>query len=239
MPVSGCENLRCVRVGAVPGFSFGKSVTANEVVKLMHNMIYPLTTVDRDTAAALLARAFQDDPLWCYLLPNRAQREQTLSRFQRVFAGGYIGAGQAYGFGMPLQGVVIWSKPAETGLQLRDFLTAALPELLLSSFPGTVPKAFPVFERFEAMRQRYARPPYIYLNSIGVAPEAQGRGTASRLIRPFLAEADAHGWEAYTETVTPANVGLYEHYGFMVRECYKLPGTDLRIWAFVRPATGA
>jgi ribosomal protein S18 acetylase RimI-like enzyme len=203
---------------------------------MTHDTIARLTDADRDAAAALLARAFRDDPLWCYLLPDRLQRVQTLWRFQRVFVGGYIGAGQAYGFGMPLQGVAIWSRPAESGLQLRDFLTAALPGLLLSPFPGTVPKAFPVFERFEVMRQRYARPPYSYLNSIGVAPEAQGRGTASRLIRPFLAETDAHGWEAYTETVTPANVGLYEHYGFVVRECYELPDADLRIWAFVRPA---
>jgi hypothetical protein len=39
---------------------------------------------------------------------------------------------------------------------------------------------------------------------------------------------------AHTETITPANVSLYEHFGFQVMECYAVPETELCIWSFYR-----
>jgi ribosomal protein S18 acetylase RimI-like enzyme len=74
------------------------------------------------------------------------------------------------------------------------------------------------------------------LQTIGIRPEAQGQGLASRLIRPFLAEADGRGLPCYTETVTPENVSLYEHYGFQVAEQCRLPGLPLTLWGFYRGA---
>jgi ribosomal protein S18 acetylase RimI-like enzyme len=85
------------------------------------------------------------------------------------------------------------------------------------------------------MRKTYAPGPHLYLQTIGIRPEAQGQGLASRLIRPFLAEADRRGLPCYTETVTPENVGLYEHYGFRVVEMRHLPGLGLTLWGFYRP----
>ncbi|MBZ0285130.1 MAG: GNAT family N-acetyltransferase [Anaerolineae bacterium] len=84
------------------------------------------------------------------------------------------------------------------------------------------------------MQKQYAPEPHYYLNTIAVLPEAQGKGLASQLIKPFLANADAEGVSVYTETMTPANVGLYEHYGFRVMEQYHVPQTDLSIWSFYR-----
>ena len=55
-------------------------------------------------------------------------------------------------------------------------------------------------------------------------------------MRPFLDEADSRGISSYTETMTPSNVGLYEHFGFTCVEQYAVPGTELNIWAFYRAA---
>jgi GNAT superfamily N-acetyltransferase len=86
------------------------------------------------------------------------------------------------------------------------------------------------------MQQQYALEPHYYLNTIGVVREAQGKGRASQLIKPVLAEADEQAISVYTETMTPSNVPLYEHYGFVCREEYDVPNTDLKIWALYRPA---
>ena len=51
---------------------------------------------------------------------------------------------------------------------------------------------------------------------------------------PDIVKADARRMAAYTETMTLGNVTLYEHYGFKVMECYVVPDTELRIWAFSR-----
>jgi hypothetical protein len=38
----------------------------------------------------------------------------------------------------------------------------------------------------------------------------------------------------YTETSTPENVGLYEHYGLKTMAVYDVRGANLRLWSFYR-----
>jgi ribosomal protein S18 acetylase RimI-like enzyme len=194
-----------------------------------------LTSSDLDASVRIQSAAFQDDPLWVYLLPEPKRRAAALRRcFNPVFATS-IRAGQVYGAGTPLAGVAIWSLPDST-----TPLRAALPsipgflKIALSPFVIRFRLAFPIFAKFDEFKQRYVRGPHYYLNTVSVAPEAQGQGLASKLIRPFLAEADQGNLPAYTETMTPSNVGLYTHYGFKVMEEYRFPGTDLYLWSFLR-----
>jgi GNAT superfamily N-acetyltransferase len=83
------------------------------------------------------------------------------------------------------------------------------------------------------MHKQYAPMPQYYLTTIGVRPEAQGKGVASKLIKPFIAQAEREGCPVYTETITPQNVSLYQHYGFKVMEQYSVPRTDLNLWSFL------
>jgi GNAT superfamily N-acetyltransferase len=54
------------------------------------------------------------------------------------------------------------------------------------------------------------------LDSIAVEGFARGRGIASALVRHGLARAAAVGLPVMLETGTPANVPIYEHFGFRV-----------------------
>jgi GNAT superfamily N-acetyltransferase len=171
-----------------------------------------------------------------YILPDARKRETALPKVYRVFAGAGIRSQQAYGVGEPLAGVAVWSAPDEqaafASLLGADFLRLLLSPVVFSFF-----KALGIFSQFERMRKQYAPASHYYLNTIAIAPHVQGKGYASALIRPFLARADAEGVSAYTETITPANVPLYEHYGFQVMEQYRVPRTDLSLWSFYRPAS--
>jgi ribosomal protein S18 acetylase RimI-like enzyme len=194
-----------------------------------------LRASDLDAAVRIQSSAFQDDPLWVYLLPEPKRRAAALRRcFNPVFATS-IRAGQVYGAGTPLAGLAVWSTPRST-----TPLSAALPsipgflKIALSPFVLRFRLAFPIFAKFDEFKQKHVHGPHYYLNTISVAPEAQGQGLASKLIRPFLDEADTHGLPVYTETMTPSNVGLYTHYGFKVMEEYRFPGTDLYLWSFLR-----
>lgn len=194
-----------------------------------------LRSSDLDAAVRIQSSAFQDDPLWVYLLPDPQRRAVALRRcFNPVFATS-IRAGQVYGAGTPLAGLAVWSTPRST-----TPLSAALPsipgflKIALSPFVLRFRLAFPIFGKFDEFKQKHVHGPHYYLNTISVAPEAQGQGLASKLIRPFLDEADTQGLPVYTETMTPSNVGLYTHYGFKVMEEYRFPGTDLYLWSFLR-----
>jgi len=109
-----------------------------------------------------------------------------------------------------------------------------LLRLLLSPTALLFLRAGSIFARFDQMQKQYAPGPHYYLNTIAVLPDQQGKGLASALMRPILEKADQLRVGVYTETMTPANVGLYEYYGFKCVEQYRVPKTDLSIWAFYR-----
>ena len=58
--------------------------------------------------------------------------------------------------------------------------------------------------------------PHWYLQIIGVAPEHQGKGFSSQLMRPMLARFDREGLPCYLETQTEKNVAIYRRFGFRV-----------------------
>jgi ribosomal protein S18 acetylase RimI-like enzyme len=200
----------------------------------MSNNTRPLTNADIEPASSVLARAFYNDPLWLYLLPNPTERAALVRHTFRATFPAIVGTEQVYGIGDPLAGVAIWSTPQPAKPFVQGLFNPFTVTLAFSPLVLAFRRALPAFIKFEEMRKTYAPEPHYYLNSIGVVPEAQGRGYASKLIRPFLAKADSEGVSAYTETATPENVPLYEHYGFVVQEEYALPNTPLRLWSFLK-----
>lgn len=194
-----------------------------------------LAPPDADAAAEVLASAFYGDPLWRFLLPDPTQRAALVRQAFRAFTPGAIASATVLGVGAPLAGVAIWSLPDQPPLRPAALLNPSLLTLLFSPLALALPRAAPIFSRFEALRRRYAPEPHYYLSAVGVLPSAQGRGLASALIRPILAQADARGLTAYLETMTDENVPLYERYGFVVREQLAVPESDLRMWALYRP----
>ncbi|MBL8163866.1 MAG: GNAT family N-acetyltransferase [Anaerolineae bacterium] len=195
----------------------------------------PLTLADLEAATEVQSAAFQDDPLWVYLYPDVERRKRLLRKtFVRALRLGILSE-QAYGIGEPLEGLALWSAPNDS-TPIAAVLRSGLWQMLfVPAFMASLPRAIPIFSRFESMQKRYAPEPHYYLQTISVAPRAQGKGLASRLIRPFLMKADAERVSVYTETMTPSNVGLYEHYGFRTVEQYDVPGQDLHVWGFYRP----
>lgn len=200
----------------------------------MQTTIRTLVDTDLSAAVEVMSRAFYDDPLWRYLLPDEKPRRKLLPVFFTSLLTYGIRSGQTFGLGSPVEGVAIWSYPNQN---LTLFGIRSL-RLFLTPLRRPVLRAIPILSRFDTMQKQYAPEPHFYLNTIGVRPDAQGKGLASKLIRPFLEQADTQGAGTYTETMTPANVSLYEHYGFQVMERQDIPATSLSLWAFYREPRG-
>jgi ribosomal protein S18 acetylase RimI-like enzyme len=74
------------------------------------------------------------------------------------------------------------------------------------------------------------REPFAYLSHICVAPELQGQGLGTALMRDGLGEADRKGAPAWLETSRPRNVAYYERFGFRTAADEEAPGGGPRIW---------
>lgn len=71
--------------------------------------------------------------------------------------------------------------------------------------------------------------PHYYLGAIGMAPDTQGLGTGTQLLKAFcdLSASDKLSRGVYLETANPSNVRFYEHAGFVVTGQGQLGNADL------------
>ena len=73
-----------------------------------------------------------------------------------------------------------------------------------------------------------------YLFNLSVKKDAQGKGIASKLMRPMLQFCDDERMVTYLETNKDTNVGLYRHYGFDLMKEEVIPKTPVTHYAMVR-----
>ena len=73
-----------------------------------------------------------------------------------------------------------------------------------------------------------------YLFNLSIKKEAQGKGIASKLMKPMLKFCDDEKMVAYLETNKESNVGLYEHYGFDLMKEELVPNTPVTHYSMVR-----
>ena len=76
------------------------------------------------------------------------------------------------------------------------------------------------------------------LYNLSVRKDAQGKGIASKLMRPMLTFCDNEKMVAYLETNKESNVSLYKHYGFELKKEEVIPKTNVTHYAMVRYLKG-
>ena len=86
-----------------------------------------------------------------------------------------------------------------------------------------------------SIRKKHTNYKTWYFWNITIKPESQGKGIASKLIRPICDFMDRIGEDIYLETHLIDRVPLYEHYGFEVLEKSKVPGAkDIYLYGMIR-----
>jgi len=186
-------------------------------------------------AAETLTRAFLDDPLWTFLLPDAETRAENLRRlwasvlrFSRVYGVIYTTPGT--------QGVACWIAPGKTQMSLWQQVRTgmALPRALMSFPRDDRRRAMTVLQLIDRSHRELAREPHWYLLALGVAPEFQRQGIGGSLLEPVLRKANQHGLLCYLDTESEANVAFYAKREFEVVHEGILPGSALRMWLMIR-----
>jgi len=195
-----------------------------------------LTLADVNQAAQVISQAFEDDPLCTFMLPRKRTRSRTLYRFFQALGELSIKNQRGYGSGDPLQGVAYWKLPNQESMSVSIKSLGKFVPLLFTPYPIGLVRARAVLDRIDSLHEKHADGSHFYLDNLGVLPSARGKGVSSKLIRPFLEMADTERAIVYTDTVTLANVPLYEHFGFQCVEQSPVSETGLTVFALRRPA---
>jgi GNAT superfamily N-acetyltransferase len=179
--------------------------------------------------AATLARAFADDPLISWWLPDARTRQR---RAARLFAVGFEKINLPHHEVYTTDdhaGAAVWAPPNSWNLSLRATLPA-LPATVLTLRSGLGR----YLRAMATLGGQHPREPHWYLEGIGTDPPKQRRGVGAALIAPGLAHCDRDGVPAFLETQKETNVPYYRRFGFEVSGELDVPGGGPHLWQMWR-----
>jgi ribosomal protein S18 acetylase RimI-like enzyme len=191
-----------------------------------------------DLVAGMLARAFDDDPIWSTLWPDAGRRAAQLQRMFAALARTSMAAG---GHATTLggqRGAALWLPPGR-GMRISAVVRSrfAMPRMMLRMSRGEARSLLAMVTLLDRRHAALVPEPHWYLWVVGVEPHLHGQGLGTLLVRDGLARADRDGTPVYLETETAGNVGYYEGLGFMVVEELVAPGIGVPLWLMVhRPS---
>ena len=191
-------------------------------------------------AAAVLGRAFVDDPLIKAILPPIKDAAERARRMGQMFA---VALASQRSSGQPLVGVLqegrvgaaaiieqVGRPPSIASMVLHGF--ALVPALVRIGGLAGMRRAVAALDVLS--RNRPAAP-HLYLNVLGVEPALQRRHFGIALL-DWLRDQTALRPDlvgVYLETAEEANVGYYSHVGYRVTgEIYPL---GVRMWQMLQP----
>jgi GNAT superfamily N-acetyltransferase len=195
--------------------------------------VVPLREADLPLAAAALTRAFYNDTLQIYALPDPIERqERSAALFRAAMRYGLL-FGEV--FTTPaVEGVAIWIGPDAWDITEERAAAAGFDLLPIEMGVDATARFFSAIGTLDPYHRRDVRPDHWWVMVLGVAPEAQGKGIARALLEPVMHRADAAGQPCYLETANPANIQFYERMGFQRIAEVDVPGSGLRFWTFRR-----
>jgi ribosomal protein S18 acetylase RimI-like enzyme len=175
---------------------------------------------DAGDVVDILVGAFHDDPTWSWVFPNEAMRPLQLRTLWAMFVDGamrYPGCWLSDGN----TAAAVWIPPggSELSAEQEADLESVMAGVLGSD--AEVARLMRVFEAFEGAHPHGE--PHYYLSLLGTDVGQRGHGHGLALLDESLRAVDAAQAPAYLEASNPANVALYERFGFKVVGSFALP----------------
>ena len=168
--------------------------------------------------AAAIARGFQDNEAWAWIVPSARRRARFLPRYYEVVMRHFwLRRGEAWTSEDHLGGA-LWIGPTDHGMHGR----ALILEGLVTATAG-VGAMLRGSRSEETMRANHPKEPHYYLNTLSVDPAAQRRGHGSALMAPLIDRCDAERVPAYLETQREDNVPYYRRFGFDLTKRVEIP----------------
>jgi ribosomal protein S18 acetylase RimI-like enzyme len=137
-----------------------------------------------------------------------------------------------------INGFAVWLPFGFTGSKTLPFLFNGGLHLILHSGLGIIGRLLTYETYAMNLKKEFTDHYDWYLYNLSIKKSAQGKGIASKLMRPMLQFCDDERMVAYLETNKETNVGLYRHYGFDLMKEELIPKTPVMHYAMVREPIG-
>jgi GNAT superfamily N-acetyltransferase len=202
------------------------------------NNLFRLTKVQIKPAAEMLARTFQDNLGPIYYFPDESERKnKSLHYFWFTICYG-LTYGEVYATSPNLEGLAVWIPSEHANMSLRRIIRSGGLSMIHKLGSKAASQLRPFGDYISSVHKRHAPFRHWYLLGLGVAPDYQGQGYASTLLKEMFTRIDKEHLPSYLETQNANNVPIYQHYGFRVVEESIVPNTKVTNWAMLREKVG-
>ena len=195
--------------------------------------LYLVQKKDLERLAEVSADAYHDYPLHNWFTKGKYDAKAA-SLLMEVSLKSMTEDAVIYADSEEMNGFAAWLPFGFTGNKTLPFLANGGLHLFLHSGFGLVGRLL-TYENYAMNLKKTFTDHYDwYLFNLSVRKDAQGKGLASKLMRPMLQFCDDERMVSYLETNKEANVGLYRHYGFELMKEEQIPKSTVMHYAMVR-----
>ena len=199
--------------------------------------LYIVQEKDLDRLAEIAADAYRDYPLHNWF--TNGKYDATASKLiMQISLKTMTEDAVIYADSEEMNGFAVWLPFGFTGSKTLPFLMNGGLQLILHSGPGIIGRLLTYETYAMNLKKQFTDHYDWYLFNLSVKKDAQGKGIASKLMRPMLQFCDDERMLAYLETNKESNVGLYQHYGFDLMKEELIPKTPVKHYAMVRYPRG-
>lgn len=151
-------------------------MTDNEIIRLKAPQI--------PAASEVLAKAFENDPVFSYIFPK--EDETRIGKIKQLFLVSlrYSQLFDSIYTTDALKGVAIWIPPGKYPMGFWQTFQLALTMPFKLGWGG-MGRGIGLFNKIEECHQECMSEPHWYLNVLGVDPAYQGQGVGGKLIEPY------------------------------------------------------
>jgi ribosomal protein S18 acetylase RimI-like enzyme len=182
-----------------------------------------------------LGRAFYDDPVSIWIMPDDKSREAHLRRFFATVTRHHHLAGggaEVASDGSTIGAAALWDPPGRWQQSGREQLMM-LPSFLLG-FGFRLAVGRKLNELLTRMKQQHPEEPHWYLAVLGSDTVVRGKGYGHALMRSRLDRVDAEHAPAYLESSKFENIAYYQRFGFEVTGELVMPDGGPTLWPMWR-----
>jgi len=195
----------------------------------------PARKADVTELSHALGRAFYDDPVSVWIMPDDKARAAHLRKFfatvtrHHHLAGGGV---EVASDGSAIGAAALWDPPGRWKQSAREQLMM-LPSFILG-FGPRLSLGRKLGDLFARMKQEHPDEPHWYLAVLGSDTVVRGKGYGQALMRSRLDRVDAEHAPAYLESSKAENVPYYERFGFEVSSEIVIPDGGPTLWPMWR-----
>lgn len=209
-----------------------------DVIRMAREVIekegfYIATKKDIPILGDVASDAYTGCPLHMWLFNGTYDRDGSTKIFTSTVAGVFKDS-IIYGPDESLKGFAIWIKPGFSGSRFAPFILNGGLSLLANNKLSIYRKLVKYEVYVMDLKNGYTDNMDWYLFNLSVRRSSQGKGIASKLVRPMLRFIDSLGDMSYLETSDPKNIEIYKRYGYRLAQEDYLLGTHVRHCCMVR-----